>query len=645
MKQPVEQADLAVQGENRSVLVRIMREVIGRDPTAYDFHSQPGIDGEVQIFPYVCAFPYEAEQFTGDEKKILLRHFTNVDGSIFAIKGLPQEVVGAMFSRYSRSAKGVRRVFLDEFMTSPALAQQHVAEYLEEQGVDEEELKAALQRTNVFYRQVFAEYGDKSVIQMGVVHIAFEGVSQIAAKAIEDQRVASAYIERSTRYVPFDQKTVGGHWLYMEEQDIMLTAPEDVKREYLRWNDSLFEAYSKHIPTAVEHFRKKYPIEEQVFDIGDGRFVHLADVTDDKNRGIVTRAYDRALRAKALDTVRVFLPTTTVTSLGAVWSGQSAENAVYKLMSSPYREVRLIGISALQEMLKVIPNFLQNVPRHGPQMRRYLKDVREAQEQVADSVVDEIKEVEDAKDVQLVGFERDTDILLAAQILYDGQGRVHRSKEAVLKWAHWVKEEDRRLYPGLSYSPRLAEIILRSVPDRKALTREHKLPRAFESAYAEVEYYCDFGIFRDLQRNRLSLTERQQLSADEVFVPREMKEPGMEEVLADYLELAGWTRGLNNKVAQLGSQYERAAEYITILGNKLRFNIKANIRQWVFFSELRTIPGGHPTYRNAVQESVRQILDIFPFMKPLFTHVDWTEDYGLGRLRAEVKTQQRLVQE
>jgi hypothetical protein len=31
-----------------------------------------------------------------------------------------------------------------------------------------------------------------------------------------------------------------------------------------------------------------------------------------------------------------------------------------------------------------------------------------------------------------------------------------------------------------------------------------------------------------------------------------------------------------------------------------------------------------------------------PFLKPLFAHVDWKKDYGLGRLKAEIRTQQKL---
>jgi hypothetical protein len=51
--------------------------------------------------------------------------------------------------------------------------------------------------------------------------------------------------------------------------------------------------------------------------------------------------------------------------------------------------------------------------------------------------------------------------------------------------------------------------------------------------------------------------------------------------------------------------------------------------------------GGHPTYRHITK--LWQIIEKIPFTKELFAHVDWTEDYGLGRLRAEINTQKRLA--
>ena len=57
-----------------------------------------------------------SETFTPDEVRTLSPHFTNTDRPIFALTHLPETVKGALFARYSRSAKSLRRLFLDEFV-------------------------------------------------------------------------------------------------------------------------------------------------------------------------------------------------------------------------------------------------------------------------------------------------------------------------------------------------------------------------------------------------------------------------------------------------------------------------------------------------------------------------------------------------
>lgn len=592
--------------------------------------------------PREFPFPYQPEEFSEGGKEVLLRFFTNTDRPVFAIRNLPQEVVGAMFSRYSRTKKSIRRVFLDEFWSAPELGIKNITEHLvEEKG---EELETARERTKNFYRRVFAEYGDDSVIQMGSVHVAFEFVSQIAAKAIEDQRIAAAYIEKSTRYVDFGSQ-VDGHYLFTEVPEIMASP---FAEEFIEWNQASFVAYTRHLPTTIEHFRDKYPVGNQVFENPKtGEKVRYGEITDEREKAKAQRAYERALRAKSLDTIRVFLPTTTVTNLGAHFSGQAAENALNKMLSSPYSEVRLLGAMAHKELVKVAPNFLQHVDhRYGQRTREYLRGAKEAHARAASQWVDQIEEVEQRDTVRLVDWDEDADVRIAAQIIYTGQ-ETHLSKRAILEEARRVKEEDLRRFSSISWSQRLAQTIFSSIPDRRAegLNRRHKLPRAFEHAFAEVEFNSDFGIFRDLQRNRMSTTERQALSAEEISTPPEFKENGMEAVLRDYLEHAKRTRDLQRQILQSGQPgLVPAAEYVTILGNRLRFNIRANIRQWAFFSELRTIEGGHPTYRQAMQRATRQILGKMLYLRPLFAHIDWKEDYGLGRLKAEIKIQEKLAE-
>src|SRR3977135_195134 len=58
-------------------------------------------------------------EFTASESSMLARYFTNLDRPVFALRNLPEVVKGALFSRYSRTEKSLRRVLLDEFINEP----------------------------------------------------------------------------------------------------------------------------------------------------------------------------------------------------------------------------------------------------------------------------------------------------------------------------------------------------------------------------------------------------------------------------------------------------------------------------------------------------------------------------------------------
>ncbi|MBI2103394.1 FAD-dependent thymidylate synthase [Candidatus Woesebacteria bacterium] len=623
-----------------------------------------GVEAEGVYYSSEFPFPYEPEQFSEEEKVILLRYFTNVDRPVYAIRDMDQEVAAALLSRFSRTKLAPRRLFLREFYGDPEEAIRMLQDYLaegrgggyEDATTEAERLygkflemddilkRRGKERKKEFFKSVFAEYGDDSVIQMGGIHLIFEDVSQPAAKAIEDQRVAAAYIEKSTRYVEFDRK-VGDRFLYMDTPEIVGTGFED---EYHSWNNACFEAYVGAIPATKETLRQMYPLlDVVVVDKNTGEELKFAEIQDNEKKEQVRKAHETALRAKALDLVRAFLPSTTVTNIGVFFSGQTSENTINKMLTSPYKEVQLLGLMALEEAYKVIPSFLQNVPeKHGKTAREYLRDLRQNQEDVVDKWVDQIQPDRKGNKARLVDWDEDADVKIASQIIYTHQKR-GLSKRAILEWAKRVKSEDLALNSDLGYSPTLARIIQEAVPKRdiKHRTRRQKLSRGFEHAFFEVEFTSNFGGFRDLQRNRISTTERQALSADEVETPREFYRQGMEEVLASYQRIASWTRDLHNRlVDSQDDSLKKAAEYVTILGNTIRYNVRANVRQWAFFSELRTIPGGHRDYRWIMQRAARQILFVAPYLKPLFANVDWKKDYGLGRLKAEIRTQEKLAQ-
>src|SRR5260221_3382889 len=145
--------------------------------------------------------------FSDDERRVLTPYFTNVDRPVFALRNLPEVVKGALFARYSRSAKSLRRLFLDEFLDT--VAEHRTAA---EVGVG---------RADKLYERVFDEYGDDSVAQLGGAHLACEGASNILTKVLEWGRLM-AYLEQSTRYVPYTDRP-HGRWKYHVPAEIART--------------------------------------------------------------------------------------------------------------------------------------------------------------------------------------------------------------------------------------------------------------------------------------------------------------------------------------------------------------------------------------------------------------------------------------
>src|SRR5262247_3057051 len=68
------------------------------------------------------------ETFTAAERAALAPFFTDLDGPVFALVNLPEVVKGALFARYSRSPKSLRRLFLDEFLDSGHIGAATVAQ-------------------------------------------------------------------------------------------------------------------------------------------------------------------------------------------------------------------------------------------------------------------------------------------------------------------------------------------------------------------------------------------------------------------------------------------------------------------------------------------------------------------------------------
>src|SRR4051795_2648847 len=185
---------------------------------------------------------YPVEEFTPDERAALEPHFTNLDLPVFGLVNLPETVKGALFARYSRYPGTLRRLFLDEFAQDM------------EAGVARAYDGAEGERARKLYENVFLGYGDDSVAQLGGAHIATEWVSNVLTKVLQRGRLA-AYLEQSTRYIPYDNEIPGGGYRYWRD--------DSLGPEYAQTMDTLFRTYSESLPRVEAWAAEQFPHDDQ----------------------------------------------------------------------------------------------------------------------------------------------------------------------------------------------------------------------------------------------------------------------------------------------------------------------------------------------------------------------------------------------
>src|SRR3989449_1178574 len=203
--------------------------------------------GRSTIPPSVAGIP--SPEFTAAESALLGRYFTNLDRPVFGLRNLPEVVKGALFSRYSRTEKSLRRVLLDEFINEPDSGFHQLAGA----PADANDM-VAVRRAEEFYERVLVGYGDDSVAELAGAHVAVERVSTLAAKALEDSRIGISPLEKSTRYVRFDRPGPDGRYLYHRGAELG-------HRIYELAMEELFHTYSQLVTPLTEHLRERYPLE------------------------------------------------------------------------------------------------------------------------------------------------------------------------------------------------------------------------------------------------------------------------------------------------------------------------------------------------------------------------------------------------
>jgi len=532
--------------------------------------------------------------FSDREKSILDQHFSNTDKYVFAITTPRQVDRGALMSRYSRSDKTMRKIFLDEFVTNP-------------------------NRGKEFYSKILSEYGDDSVAELGEAQIAVEWISNIAAKKIEDQRIGLSYLEKSSRYIPFDHK-VSNMYKYYRDDRIIKSKYAD---QYIESCDHAFDVYSKSINLMQKFISEIEPIDGFVYydsiSKSEKPFHKLTDRQDIESG---KKVYNSTIRSKTLDILRNLLPAATLTNLGITGNGRAFEYLLTRLYCSELNELKDLAHLMNSELNCVIPSFIKRVnEKHGKSLQSFMINTNKEISKLTDKYLRNIQPDFSPVGVRLIDYtdSKDAEVKIVSAILYENAHG--QSLHDIIKLVESFPQERRN------------EIILAYTKFRE--NRRHRPGRAFEMVEYLFEMFTNFGMFRDLHRHRILTIERQLLSTKHGYdIPNEIIDSGIEKDFKDCMYLS------DNVYQNIAKTMPIEAQYAVNFAYRYPYFIKINLRELYHMIELRTSAQGHPDYRYICQQIYKKINDIHPILTKGMKFVNLNE-YKLGRFDTEKRKEMK----
>src|SRR5690242_15475850 len=349
--------------------------------------------------------------WTPEDRHYLEAFTTNPDGIVCVLRNLPPEITGALCSRASRASGSLLEVLLKEYIypivkgedRTLARELQDTVQFLRDHG-----FKHILnnQRAQAFYSKWLSQYGDDSIAQITGAHVVVWGISQVAMKFIEDQRVGLEPIEKSTRYVNFGSKVGGRYLYYIPKPDL---ERHGLLAEYSSTMDHLFDTYVALLPTLQEWLKRNF---------------------DEK---------DSILEKKAFDTLRGLLPIATLGQVAFRGNAQAFEYLINRTARHSLGELRWFTHEVKRELDTEIPSSLLRVAEEkSGDYQSYLSERYRA---VRGLVGQTTSEPITKPQVRLVEYDPDSELKILAGIIFQ---QTHRGWEKALAEAQALKDNEKR---------------------------------------------------------------------------------------------------------------------------------------------------------------------------------------------------------
>ncbi len=347
-----------------------------------------------------------------------------------------------------------------------------------------------------FMKSFYVGYGHKSIGDLAHIGVFIEGVSMLAAKALQDFPLYNGQ-EASTRYVDFAKQT------------FINPAGTDQGTEILEaWRSF----YLQGLERMIEVLSERYPRQES---------------EDEK-------IYAKAIKARAFDTMRSFLPAGASTNLAWFGNVRQFGDRLLTLRHHPLAEVQDIAATLRTALLETHPSSFSE--KEYPATESYNA-----------GAVPSLAYFNDPKPVEF-------------ELSEDGVDRA-------------LLGEYRAMLEGR--------------PPKTELPFEVR-----ECGTARFRFLLDFGSFRDLQRHRAVITRMPLLTTAHGFEPWYLYE--LPEDLRSQAQAC--LSAQTEKIQALGLSAEETQYYLP-MGFRTSIRITGDLRALVYLAEIRATSTVHPTLR------------------------------------------------
>ncbi|MHB1440633.1 MAG: FAD-dependent thymidylate synthase [Cuniculiplasma sp.] len=444
------------------------------------------------------------------------------------------------------------------------------------------------ERGKKFYERVFLEYGDESVAELVTVQLGIQGVSNIVTKIIEEARVGLSYLEKSSRYVSYEKK-LKGKYLYLNFDETGIDKKFESRYNHLM--DSFFELYSFGIPIIEKGIRKDYP--ETLFNIND--------------QESALKAYNTSIRSRTMDEIRSVLPAATVTNLGISGNIRAFIYLIQRLDSSGLPEAISLSNTLYEELFSEFENLIKSArDKYGTVNSQYLKKFKNTEQsgkfRASTESSNEIK-------VELLDYTNEPAGKIADIFKFSMGNHTQTHREEIIKKIGELRQN-----------------------------RRNKIPREFEFINLSYRVTINYGAFRELQRHRFLSIIRKSLNPSlGYYIPEYIR--NNEQI---YSKLENLLNEAETLFSDIQNEYGgEIAQYILPYCTNYEILIHTNLRELVYFSELRSTPQSHPDLRELSIKMVDTFLEKEKEFEPLFKFMD-RGVYPIGRFFQEYSKEEKI---